>query len=93
MCTDAEIAKDFLTIFKDSAIYLIFNPAILDQPKWCILLRSNEFSKKKIQILTESTICNDYLDEVYPDEKLNPTDPYEKAKQRILLERWGKVKI
>ena len=36
-------------------------------------------------------MCNDYLDEIYPENQLNPKDPYVKARQRILLERWGKV--
>ena len=56
-----------------------------------ILSAEHSFIFLFFQMLSESAICNDYLDEVYPDEKLNPTDPYEKAKQRILLERWGKV--
>ena len=43
------------------------------------------------QILYESAICNDFLDEKFPDHPLNPKDPYRKARQRILLERWGKV--
>ena len=43
------------------------------------------------QTLWESLVCNDYLDETHPDTQLNPTDPYVKAKQRILVERWGKV--
>ena len=69
------------------SIVTIFTP--FDFQSWTNQI-AYEFSNF-FQILTESTICNDYLDEVYPDEKLNPTDPYEKAKQRILLERWGKV--
>ena len=44
-----------------------------------------------LQTLWESLVCNDYLDETYPDTQLNPTDPYVKAKQRIVVERWGKV--
>ena len=44
------------------------------------------------QTLWESLVCNDYLDETYPETQLNPTDPYVKAKQRILVERWGKVR-
>jgi glutathione S-transferase len=43
------------------------------------------------QIIYESAICNDYLDEVYPENKLTPDDPYEKAQMKILMERFGKV--
>ena len=43
-------------------------------------------------MLWESAIINDYLDDVYPDKKLNADDPYEKAKQKVILESlWGKV--
>ena len=46
------------------------------------------------QLLQESTICNDYLDEIYPNNPLNPTDPYDKANQRILFQRWdSKVNV
>ena len=48
--------------------------------------------KIALQILWESAVINDYLDEVYPDKKLSPDDPYEKARQKIILERWGKVR-
>ena len=43
-------------------------------------------------MLWESAIINDYLDEVYPDKKLNLDDPYEKAKQKVILESlWGNL--
>ena len=44
-----------------------------------------------LKVLWESAIINDYLDEVYPDKKLNLDDPYG-AKQRDILESlWGNV--
>jgi len=39
----------------------------------------------------ESGVCDEYLDEVYPQNKLTPEDPYEKAQMKILMERFGKV--
>ncbi|OWF35357.1 glutathione S-transferase omega-1-like [Mizuhopecten yessoensis] len=43
------------------------------------------------KVLYESVITCDYLDDVYPDNKLNPSDPYQRARDRILLESYGKV--
>lgn len=43
------------------------------------------------QLIYESVITCEYLDEVYPGKKLWPDDPYEKACQKILLESFSKV--
>ncbi|XP_030627047.1 glutathione S-transferase omega-1 [Chanos chanos] len=43
------------------------------------------------QIIYESPITCDYLDEVYAGKKLLPSDPLEKAQQRMLLEHYSKV--
>lgn len=42
-------------------------------------------------VLHESATCNDYLDAVYPGEKLNPSDPYKLARDRQLWESMNKV--
>lgn len=42
-------------------------------------------------VLHESATCNDYLDEVYPREKLNPSDPYQLARDRQLWESMNKL--
>ena len=42
-------------------------------------------------VLYESGACNDYLDDVFPGEKLNPTDPYRRARDRQLWESMNKV--
>ncbi|XP_064418935.1 glutathione S-transferase omega-1 [Latimeria chalumnae] len=48
-----------------------------------------ETSKK--QMIYESPITCEYLDEVYPGKKLIPADPYEKARQKMLLEHFSKL--
>jgi hypothetical protein len=35
--------------------------------------------EKDGRVVYESSVCNDYLDEIYPEPKLTPSDPYEKA--------------
>ena len=43
------------------------------------------------KIVYESAIVNDYLDDIFPQEKLTPDSPYQRARDKILLERFGKV--
>lgn len=45
----------------------------------------------KGQLIYESPITCEYLDEAYPRKKLYPTDPFEKASQKMLLEHFSKV--
>uniref|UniRef100_A0A8C6XVM1 Glutathione S-transferase omega n=1 Tax=Naja naja TaxID=35670 RepID=A0A8C6XVM1_NAJNA len=45
----------------------------------------------KGQLIYESPITCEYLDEAYPEKKLYPADPYEKAYQKMLLEFFSKV--
>ena len=44
------------------------------------------------KIAYESTVCNEYLDEVYPEKKLVPRDPYQKAKEGMVMARFNKVR-
>lgn len=50
----------------------------------CIVLDNNE-------VLYESLIVADYLDEAYPENNLYPSDPLQKAKDKLLIERFGGV--
>ncbi|XP_008843928.1 glutathione S-transferase omega-1 [Nannospalax galili] len=42
-------------------------------------------------LVCESVITCEYLDEVYPEKKLLPSDPYEKACQKMIFELFSKV--
>ena len=44
-------------------------------------------------IVYDSVICNDYLDEVYPGDKLVPSDPYLRARDKMLMEHYTKVNV
>ncbi|XP_015586092.1 pyrimidodiazepine synthase [Cephus cinctus] len=65
------------------------------KPEW--LLEKNELGKvpclefESGEILYESLIIADYLDEAYPQNGLHPTDPMAKAKDRLLIERFNTV--
>ncbi|XP_048802557.1 glutathione S-transferase omega-1 [Lagopus muta] len=45
----------------------------------------------KGQIIYESPITCEYLDEAFPGRKLMPSDPYERAFQKMLLEDFSKI--
>ncbi|KAL8187386.1 UNVERIFIED_CONTAM: Glutathione S-transferase omega-1 [Gekko kuhli] len=45
----------------------------------------------KGQLIYESPITCEYLDEAYPEKKLYPEDPYEKAYQKMLLEFFSQL--
>lgn len=42
-------------------------------------------------VLCESLIICDYLDEKYPRNQLHSTDPLQKAKDKLLIEQFSKV--
>ncbi len=46
---------------------------------------------KEVRIVPESLIVSDYLDALYPSNRLQPADPYVKAKQQVLVGRFGSV--
>lgn len=43
------------------------------------------------KIVYESAICNEYLDEMYGKQALLTAEPYDRARQKILMERFSKV--
>ncbi|XP_008285022.1 glutathione S-transferase omega-1 [Stegastes partitus] len=43
------------------------------------------------EIICESPITCEYLDEAYPEKKLLPSSPYRKAQQKMMLEHFSKV--
>ncbi|XP_014739303.1 PREDICTED: glutathione S-transferase omega-1 [Sturnus vulgaris] len=45
----------------------------------------------KGQLIWESPITCEYLDEAFPGKKLMPSDPYERAYQKMLLEDFSKI--
>lgn len=45
----------------------------------------------RCQLIYESVIACEYLDDAYPGRKLYPYDPYERARQKMLLELFYKV--
>ncbi|CAM4584310.1 unnamed protein product [Lepidochelys olivacea] len=71
------------------------NINLKNKPDW--LFEKNPFGlvpileTSKGQLIYESPIICEYLDEAYPGKKLLPADPYERACQKMLLERFSKL--
>ncbi|XP_048254866.1 pyrimidodiazepine synthase-like [Haliotis rufescens] len=74
--------------------YETINVDLKKKPDW--FLERNPLGlvpvlEKDDQVVYESLVCDDYLDQVYPDSPLYPQDAYKKARDRILLETFSQV--
>lgn len=73
----------------------IINIHLKNKPDW--FLEKNPLGLVPVletqsgQVIYESPITCEYLDEVYPQKKLLPSDPFQKAQQKMLLEHFSKV--
>ncbi len=73
----------------------IININLKDKPDW--FLEKNPSGTVPVletssgQVIYESPITCEYLDEAYPGKKLLPSDPFERAQQRMLLDLYSKV--
>ncbi|XP_022293512.2 glutathione S-transferase omega-1-like isoform X2 [Crassostrea virginica] len=67
----------------------VINIDLKNKPDW--FLEKNPLGRvptleQDQRIVFESLICGDYLDQVYPDNGLTPSDPYRQAQDKMLLE-------
>ncbi|XP_074763782.1 glutathione S-transferase omega-1-like isoform X3 [Athene noctua] len=73
----------------------IININLKNKPDW--FFEKNPFGMvpvletSKGQLIYESPITCEYLDEAFPGKKLMPSDPYERAFQKMLLEHFSKI--
>uniref|UniRef100_A0A0B7B1M6 Glutathione S-transferase omega n=2 Tax=Arion vulgaris TaxID=1028688 RepID=A0A0B7B1M6_9EUPU len=74
--------------------YETVNVDLKDKPDW--FLEKNPLGLVPVleiddKIVYESTATSDWLDDVYPGDRLQPSDPYRKAWDRIVTEYYGKL--
>ncbi|XP_070818811.1 glutathione S-transferase omega-1-like [Chaetodon trifascialis] len=75
--------------------YDIININLKDKPDWFLernplgLVPTLETTAG--EVIYESPITCEYLDEVYPEKKLLPSSPYGKAQQKMMLEHFSKI--
>ncbi|XP_040599174.1 glutathione S-transferase omega-2 isoform X3 [Mesocricetus auratus] len=75
--------------------YEVININLKNKPEW--YFTKHPFGQIPVlensqgQLIYESVIACEYLDDLYPGRKLFPFDPYERARQKMLLELFCKV--
>lgn len=75
----------------------VVNVNLKTKPEW--LFQLNPLGKvptlqlNSKEVLYESLILADYLDEAYPGRQLQASDPKQKAFDRLLVENFGKVQV
>ena len=68
------------------------NVNLSQKPEW--LLERNPLGMVPVleqddKLLYESLVVCDYLEDVYPNNRLTPTDPYRKARDAMLVDFYG----
>ena len=69
------------------------NINLKSKPEWFLEQTWGTVSvvRHKGKFIMESLINSDYIDEQFPETKLHPADPYERAEGRLLLEKFTKL--
>lgn len=90
----------YLSCFWNYFRYEEININLVEKPEWYLkknppgqvpALEWIDRDTKETRFIPESLIISDYLDETNSEPRLQPTDPYLKAKQRVLIERFSSV--
>ncbi|BFZ12824.1 hypothetical protein BsWGS_15863 [Bradybaena similaris] len=74
--------------------YETINVDLKDKPAW--FLEKNPLGLVPVvelddQVVFESTATCDWLDDIFPENRLQPSDPYRRAWDRIVTEYYGKL--
>lgn len=81
--------RSLLVLAHKNIPHEVVNINLKNKPEW--FLQKNPLGRvptleKDDKIVYESAICCDYLDQVYPDNKLTPDDPYRQARDKMTME-------
>nr|KAG5691303.1 hypothetical protein BaRGS_014002 [Batillaria attramentaria] len=89
-CPFAQRAR--LTLAHKKIPYETVNISLKQKPEWFLERNPGGMVpvvEKDDKIVYESLIVADYLDNVYPDNRLVPADPYRKARDAMLIDYYG----
>uniref|UniRef100_A0A914XJB9 Glutathione-dependent dehydroascorbate reductase n=1 Tax=Plectus sambesii TaxID=2011161 RepID=A0A914XJB9_9BILA len=86
--------RSVLYISKKKLPVEVINVNLKEKPDWFV--QRNPLGKVPMiehdgKVVFESLVVNEYLDELFPETAILPTDPYERAQQKILVERLSSV--
>uniref|UniRef100_A0A6I8NFU1 Glutathione S-transferase omega n=1 Tax=Ornithorhynchus anatinus TaxID=9258 RepID=A0A6I8NFU1_ORNAN len=89
-------AKRTLLVLNAKGIkHEVVNINLKNKPEWFFqkhpLGQVPVLETSKGQLIYESSITCEYLDEAYPEKKLFPDDPYEKAYQKMIFNQFSKI--
>jgi glutathione S-transferase len=80
--------------------YEEINVNLVEKPEWYLeknapgqvpALEWIDRDSKETRFIPESLIVVDYLETIHSEPRLYPTDPYLKAQQRVLVDRFSNV--
>lgn len=74
--------------------YDMVNVKLNNKPDWFWKKNPNglvPILEKDGMIVYESKVCNEYLDEMYPNPRIIPSDVIQRTKDNMLIESFGKV--
>ena len=84
--------RTILTLLAKNIPFDVVNINLKSKPEWFLEQTWGTVSVVRHQgkFIMESLINSDYIDDQFPQTKLHPEDPYEKAEGRLLLEKFTK---
>ena len=90
-----ERSSRILTKSQSICRYEVVNINLKEKPEWYIKdinpLGKVPCLQMDDKIVFESGVVSTYIDELYPHNKLTPADPYERARDAMFMEIYGKV--
>ncbi|KAK7082556.1 Glutathione S-transferase omega-1 [Halocaridina rubra] len=86
--------RTLLVLHAKNIKHEVVNINLMEKPEW--FFEKNPLAKVPTleldgKLMYESLVTCDYLDEVYPEPPLYPRDPWQKGRERCLIELFGKV--
>ena len=84
--------RTILTLLAKNIPFDVVNINLRSKPEWFLEQTWGTVSvvRHRGKFIMESLINSDYIDEQFPETRLHPEDPYEKAEGRLLLEKFTK---
>ena len=85
--------RTILTLLAKEIPFDVVNINLKSKPDWFLEQTWGAVSvvRHKGKFIMDSLINSEYIDDEFPETKLQPEDPYEKAHGRLLVERFTKL--
>jgi len=86
--------RTILVLLAKKIPFRVVNINLKKKPTWFVEKTWGTVSvvRHRGEHIMESLVNSDYVDELYPETSLHPKDPLKKAKGRLLVEKFGKIR-